>query len=400
MKYRISILSLFLSALLLCSCAVPGPAQSGDPIQITLAQTTTLPIPSQSLPEETEPSEQTLPVPLDPVMGQVEQMSLEELVGQLFLVSCPDYGAAEEISRYRFGGVVLFSRDFEGQTPVSVRDRIDGLQAASAIPLLIAVDEEGGSVTRVSSEPGMRPEPFPSPRSLYEQGGARLVLETEAEKSELLRTLGINVNLSPVADICDDPAAFMYSRSLGLNPKETADMICQMIQVMAQQRIGSVIKHFPGYGNNTDTHVAMANDYRSLEELEKRDLIPFRAAAELGCGAIMVSHTVIHALDSTLPASLSPAVHQYLRYDMGYDGVIMTDNLTMQAVSDHFGMGEAAVLAVLAGSDILCTEAYAEPYEAVLQAAREGRIPLLQLQQSAARILRWKAQLNQTQQFT
>lgn len=390
-----------LAAILLCGCAAPGSrdSASGDPIQITLAQTEpSAPLPS--VPAEPENKETAPSVFADPILEQVQQMSLEELVGQLFLVSCPDFGAVQEIRRCHLGGVVLFSRDFEKQTPLTVRDRIDELQASSPIPLLIAVDEEGGAVTRVSAEPAFRPEPFPSPRSLYEAGGTKLVLQTEEEKSRLLRSVGINVNLSPVADLCSDPAAFMYSRSLGLEPAETADLVCQMVEVMHAQGIGSVVKHFPGYGNSTDTHTAMADDYRTLEELERRDLIPFRAAAEIGCDAIMVSHVVIHALDETMPATLSPAVHQYLRYDMGFDGVIMTDNLTMQAVTERYGCAEAAVLAVLAGSDLLCTEDYSMQYDAVLEAAREGRIPLQQLQQSAVRILRWKDRLTHTGQFT
>ena len=399
---HISLLFLLI-ALLLSGCAVSRPAETaaGDPVQITLAQPeTTAPLPS--VPDQPENKETAPSVPSfsDPIAEQVRQMSLEELVGQLFVVACPDFGAVQEVQRCHLGGVILFSRDFEGQTPLTVRDRMDELQAASPIPLLIAVDEEGGTVTRVSSEPAFRPEPFASPRALYEAGGTDLVLQTEKEKSQLLRSLGINVNLAPVADICDDPAAFMYSRSPGLSSADTADLVCQMVEVMRSQGIGSVIKHFPGYGNNTDTHTAMADDWRTLEELENRDLIPFRAAAELGCDAIMVSHVIIHALDETMPASLSPAVHQYLRYDMGFDGVIMTDSLTMQAITDYYGPGEAAVLAVLAGSDMLCMQDYSMEYDALLEAAREGRVPLQRLQEAAVRILRWKAGLTHTGQFT
>ena len=162
---------------------------------------------------------------------------------------------------------------------------------------------------------------------------------------------------------------------------------------MNQLHIGSVLKHFPGYGNNTDTHVAMARDERSLEELEQADLLPFAAGMEANAGAVMVSHTVVTAMDETMPASLSSAVHRYIRENMCYDGVIMTDDLAMAAISQQFGSGEAAVLAVLAGNDMLCTWEYETEYAAVLEAVYAGRIPEEQLNTSVLRILRWKQSL-------
>jgi len=154
-----------------------------------------------------------------------------------------------------------------------------------------------------------------------------------------------------------------------------------------------VLKHFPGYGNNPDTHTQMVRDDRPLEELEKSDLVPFAEGIRTGTDAILISHNIIDALDAQLPASLSPAVHDYLRHTMEFDGVIVTDDLVMQAITDAYGPEEAAVLAVLAGNDLLCSTEYPIQYPAVLEAVRSGRISSEQLDSSVMRILRWKQDL-------
>jgi beta-N-acetylhexosaminidase len=162
---------------------------------------------------------------------------------------------------------------------------------------------------------------------------------------------------------------------------------------MDSNKIGSCLKHFPGYGNNADTHTGIAVDSRSLAELESKDLIPFAAGIRAGADAILVSHTIVEALDPDLPASLSPAVHNYLRNTMGFEGVILTDDLVMQAITDVYGAGEAAVLAVLAGNDLLCSSEYTVQYEAVLAAVLEGRIDIDTLNNAVRRVLQWKIDL-------
>ena len=162
---------------------------------------------------------------------------------------------------------------------------------------------------------------------------------------------------------------------------------------MKKHKIGAVLKHFPGYGNNADTHVGMAVDHRSLEELENRDLLPFAAGIQAGADAILVSHNIVTALDPEYPASLSSAVHDYLRNVMGFAGVIVTDDLVMEAITQAYGAEEAAVLAVLAGNDLLCSSEYPIQYPAVLDAVRSGRISMQQLDESVMRILQWKKEL-------
>ncbi len=351
------------------------------------------PMPVVTDPTETITQIDPIPEPEPPVFDAYEMaltLPLEEKVGQLFLAGCPGENAAEDVANYHLGGYILFARDFENGTPESVNATIASYQAAAKIPLLMAVDEEGGWVCRVSSYPQYRESRFPSPRTLFDRGGLELIYETETQKCQLLCSLGINVNAAPVCDITTDPNAFMYSRSLGQDPETTGTFVAGVCDVMQQNGIGGILKHFPGYGNNTDTHVGIAMDNRTLEELESADLVPFAMGIQGGAGAIMVSHTFINAIDPDYPASLSPLVNTYLRKEMGFRGVVVTDDLAMGAITQLYGAGEAAVLAVLAGNDILCTWNYQEQYPAVLEAVNSGRISQEQLNVAVTRILQWK----------
>lgn len=390
---RILLIILILAIL----CAGCGSAPAGKEPTASPTVPPASPVPDEQITEPTDTAEPTPPptteAPPDPLETLVSEMLPEEKVGQLFLARCPDTDAVADIGKYHLGGYILFGKDFDEQTPDSIRTVLSEYQKAAAIPLLIAVDEEGGTVCRVSNHRAFRESRFPSPRSLYYEGGMETVIACEDEKSELLVSLGINVNMAPVCDITTDPNAFMYKRSLGQIPEITGNFIAETVQTMEEAGIGSVLKHFPGYGNNVDTHVGIAIDNRSLEELENCDLIPFKAGIDAGCDAILVSHTFVNALDDVYPASLSPAVHGYIRENMGFDGVIVTDDLVMQAITDQYGAREAAVLAVLAGNDLLCSTEYPVQYAAVLDAVREGRISTEQLDQAVLRILRWKSHL-------
>lgn len=389
--------------MLLCGCVVSdGPEVTTVPTtQLTDPPTT----PSTQAPTThpttapTEPTEPATEPTAEPTVALtipetiLAGMTTEEKVGQLFLARCPDVNAAEDVGIYHLGGYILFGRDFSDRSFDEVCSNIASYQAAAAIPMFIAVDEEGGIVCRVSNQSQFRGSRFRSPRSLFDEGGLDLILSTETEKIALLQSFGINVNMAPVCDVTTDPDAFMYSRSLGQSPEVTGQFIASVVSLMDEHRFGGVLKHFPGYGNNADTHVGIAVDERPLDELEAIDLEPFAAGIAAGADAIMVSHTFINCLDPDLPASLSPTVIGYLRNEMGFDGVIVTDDLVMQAITDLYGAGESAVLAVLAGNDLLCSTEYQVQYAAVLEAVRSGRISQELLDQAVLRLLNWKYDL-------
>ena len=323
----------------------------------------------------------------------LNSMTLEEKIGQLFIVRYENIDEEDEVKQYQLGGITFYGKDFRYEDKDSIIELINSLQSDVKIPMFMSVDEEGGSVARVSRWYQYRSEIFLSPRDYYEQGGLDLVLQMEEEKAQLLSSLGLNMNLSPVADISDKPGAFMYDRSLGEDACTTAEFVCRTAKISADYGVGSVIKHFPGHGNNTDTHFYTTRDTRSLEELKENDLIPFQAAMDDGYSAVMIGHTVVEALDDEYPASLSKKVHDYIRNQMKFDGVIMPDALDMDTVSSSFNGENVAVLAIMAGNDILCTSEYKEQYEAVLQAVKDNKISIEQIDESVLRILRWKLQL-------
>lgn len=372
---------LLLLPLLLLGCSAQPEPTTIPTEESIMPETTEIPIP-----ETTEPETQ----PPDPIALLLESMTLEEKVGQMLLARFPEQNAVEDAAQLHLGGYILFGRDFETESPDSFRGKLLSCQDAARIPMLMAVDEEGGTVCRVSNVRSFCAEKFQSPRNLYERGGMELILAEEVRKAELLTDLGINVNMAPVCDIAVNPGSFMYARSLGQSPEITGQFASEVAALDQQYGLAAVLKHFPGYGSNADTHTGIAVDNSTLQELEETNLVPFAMGIQSGVGAIMVSHIQVNAMDPELPASLSPVVHGYLRLALGFRGVIVTDDLCMGAIADQYGSGEAAVLAVLAGNDLLCSTDYAVQYHAILDAVNQGRILVESLDASVMRILYWK----------
>lgn len=320
-------------------------------------------------------------------------MTLEEKVGQLFLARCPKEEGADWVDRLHLGGYILFDRDFQGRTPEQVREVLATYQQAASIPLFIAVDEEGGTVVRASRDPAFRETPFPGPQQLYQAGGWEAIGKDTEEKCAFLRDLGINLNLAPVADVSQDPDDFIYCRTLGKNGAETAQYVAMVVEIMGEQKIGSTLKHFPGYGNNLDTHTGMVLDQRTYQTLQEQDLLPFQAGIAAGATMVMVSHNTVACLDPDHPASLSPAVLALLRQDLGFQGIAITDDLAMAAATGWSGDYSPAVQAILAGEDMLCSSDFVNDYEEVLAAAADGTIPTARLDQAVLRILQAKLRL-------
>ena len=383
MRPRFQGLSLLVLLLLLWGCS-PTPS---DPTQAAAAAPQTIPV--ETAPPETSPPE-TRP---DPMVSLLDTMTLEQKVGQMFLARCPEEYAPELASQYQLGGYLLFARDFEDRSHEQVADTIAGYQSAVSIPMFIAVDEEGGTVNRVSRNPLLRPEPFASPQDLYQQGGLQRIVEDTKEKCSLLSGLGINLNLAPVCDLSQDPDDFIYHRSFGQDARHTASYVREVVQTMTHSRMGSALKHFPGYGGNVDTHTGIAYDHRPCETFQSEDFLPFRAGIESGAGMVLVSHNVVVCMDDRLPASLSPEVHRVLREELGFGGVILTDDLVMDGAGEFGSAEEIAVLAVQAGNDLLCSSEFELQIPAVLDAVRSGKIPMEQIDQAVLRILRLKQSL-------
>ncbi len=279
--------------------------------------------------DSTEPAEPET----DMLEEMVAKMTVEEKVGQMFFARCPDEDAAETAAKYHLGGYILFGRDFDGLTADEVRANIQSYQDASDIPMLIGTDEEGGTVVRVSSS--LRDEPFMSPRDYYTNGGWEAVEGAEEEKADLLLSLGINVNLAPVCDVTGDPELFMYERSFSGDADEVSEFVGKTVGIYRSKKLGSVLKHFPGYGDNSDTHTGITVDSRSYSEFLSNDFKPFAAGISSGADCILVSHNIVECMDADYPASLSDKVHQIIRNDLRFNGVVMTDDLIMGAISEY-----------------------------------------------------------------
>ena len=384
-----------LSLLSLTACA-----SSDEPEQAPEAP------PAAEEPEVPEPE----PTPEELAAAEIEDLlaslTLEQKVGQLFFVRCPDSGAAEDVSAYHLGGYVLFGRDFQDaagawltreQFTAAVQSYQDAAAADTGIPLLIGSDEEGGSVTRASRNPNLFAKPFRSPQRVAAEasGHGSAFAEDAWEKNSRLLTLGINVNLAPVADVSTDPADFIYDRTLGQDAQATAAYAAEVVTAMKDCGIGSVLKHFPGYGNNVDTHTGIAVDQRPLESFRESDFLPFAAGIEAGEGttAVLVSHNIMAAVDPDLPASLSPAVHDLLREELGFTGVVMTDDLTMDAVAAYAQDGAVAVMALEAGNDLIITTDYRTQIPKVLEAVENGTLSMDTIDTACRRVLTWKQAL-------
>lgn len=320
----------------------------------------------------------------------MSDMTLEEKVGQLFLVRYDTSTAGKQITNYYAGGFVLFAKDFQNHTKVTIKKEIDAKQGISKIPLALAVDEEGGYVTRVSRFPAFRSERFKSNRVLFETGGYELVESSEKEKAELLLSLGLNLNLAPVADVSTDSNDYINIRTFGREARETSTFISNIVNYNNKYGISSCLKHFPGYGNNVDTHNGIAIDNRSYESFVNNDFLPFKSGIEAGVPTILVSHNIVNSMDSKYPASLSKNVIDELRNTLGFSGVVITDDLAMGAVAKFVDGNTAATLAINAGNDMIITSSFETMYNEVLNNVKSGIIKEETIDKAVKRILAWK----------
>lgn len=286
-------------------------------------------------------------------------------------------------------GYILFGRDFEGQTLEDMKALIDGYQAAAKIPLLIGSDEEGGTVTRISS---ILETPFQSPMELYHQGGMDAVLSDTKQKVELLKSVGINAGLFPVADLARDQSAFIYDRTIGQDAQTTASYVQQVVEELKKSKFGSTLKHFPGYGDNGDSHTEIIQDNRSLDELRQADFLPFLAGIDAGADSVLVSHNILSKID-TVPSSISPKITDLLRNELHFKGVIMTDDFDMAGLADLVSQDEAAFQVIVAGNDLILGSSYQTQIPYLLKKISSGELTEERIDESVRRILTWKYDL-------
>ena len=325
-------------------------------------------------------------------------MTSREKIGQLFMVgflgTSVTTDLASFIKEYKPGGVILFSRNLE-----SVEQMVEltnDLQACSPhSPLLISIDQEGGRVSRLPKGFTI----FPPCNLLGRCNSSELAYAAAATIARELRAVGVNMNMAPVLDVNSNPDnPVIGDRAFGTTP----DVVCELGLATAaglqDNKVVACGKHFPGHGDtNADSHKELPVVEASRERLEAVAFPPFRRAAAQSIASMMTAHVLYRALDHELPATLSPTIiNDFLRQELRYDGVVLTDDLEMHAIIDHYGVEDAAVRAVLAGCDVLliCKDRDREvaAFQAVEQAVEAGTISAERLNQSVARIIRLKDQ--------
>ena len=394
---------MLLAVLLLIVFALPAGCQKqgGEPTQPTAPAPTILPTPTP------EPSPTPTP---DPVGEALAGMTVEQKAAQLLVAGIegtePGEDAVQAVQGYQVGGVILFGRNVESAEQLAALT--NGLKELNGdyVPLFLCVDQEGGRVDRMPPEVSRTPSAWSVGQTLDTEGvgaayGALLAEECAA--------FGFNMDFAPSLDIWSNPEnTVIGDRAFGTDAATVTGAANETALGILSGGVIPVAKHFPGHGDTAvDSHYGLPVVDKSLEELEELELRPFRQAIDTTCvygtyggdtsiPAIMVAHILLSQIDPDNPASLSPeVVTGLLREEMGYEGVVCTDDLTMGAISNTYGMGEAAVLAVEAGCDLLLVchgaDNLAEAHAALVEAVDSGRIPEERLDESVYRVLSLKA---------
>ncbi|WP_344313365.1 glycoside hydrolase family 3 protein [Fodinicola feengrottensis] len=350
---------------------------------------------------------------------ELSQMTVSDKVGQLFVIPVgrhspnalrlpPDQRAGavqldsvaqtcELVDRYRVGGVCYFPGQAGGDDPATVAELTAAVQRAthsSGVPLLVATDQEGGTVARLRT-PAFA---VPGAMALAATGDPGAAREAARIIGAELRALGINQNYAPVADVNVNPANPVIGvRSFGSDPAQVAEYVTAQVQGMQDSGVAATVKHFPGHGDTaTDSHLGLPVIEHDQQTWRKIDAPPFRAAIAAGVDAVMSAHLAMPALDpSGEPATMSePILTGLLRTELGFDGVVVTDALDMAGARERHGAEEAAVRALLAGADQLLMPADVEAaIAAVVRAVDSGRVPMERLDQAVGRVLRLKRRL-------
>jgi len=410
-----SLTIIIIAALALCACGPVNrpPVDPGIPQETSPAPTggNTRPgdssedgTPGTADPADPAESDGTLDPTEQKIRSLMDSMTLEEKVGQmLFLayrkgsdgrnVLYMDGELGEFLERYSPGGFVLFAENLESiEQTLSL---VNGIQAGSRIPLFISIDEEGGIVSRLNKAPGLHSTVMPDAWTIGLTNNPGYAYKTAAAIAAELLSIGFNMNFAPVADIFSNPAnRVIGKRAYGSEPELVSEMVRQAVMGYRDWKIIPVLKHFPGHGDTEeDTHTGAAVVEHDLERLMDFELVPFMEGIKAGADAVMVAHVLLPELmEKPVPATLSrEVVTGLLREKLGFDGVVITDAMEMSAVSAFYDDEESAVMAVMAGVDMLLMPGSVEKaFSAILDSVKNGVIPEARIDESVYRILRLK----------
>lgn len=331
----------------------------------------------------------------------IESLTLDEKIGQMIMAGIDGTTTEPEtinlIEDYKVGGIIFFSKNLTSYSQsLQLVNGIKRMNSVNKIPLFLSVDQEGGSVRRL---PGL--EELPSNKEIGLKRDPNLSYQIGEILAKELYAFGMNMNYSPVMDVNSNPQnPVIGDRSFGDSPSLVSKLGIQTMKGMEDNQIIPVIKHFPGHGDTSvDSHLELPRIEKSVEELRELELIPFINAINEGVDVVMVAHILFPQLDPEFPSSMSkPIMTDLLRGELQYDGVIITDDMMMDAIKNHYESGEAAVQSVKAGSDIILIskeyEDIVEAFEAIKAAVENGEISEERINESVQRILELKRKYN------
>ncbi|WP_246009480.1 beta-N-acetylhexosaminidase [Brevibacillus fluminis] len=350
-------------------------------------------------PPVSEPNTSTPPVTPDPVTEQLNRLSLEEKIGQLVLVGMDGTTigtqAKEMIEQYHIGGFIFFKPNIQNATQaVSLFNSLkETNRSVNPIPLFLSVDEEGGRVSRLpnslvklpaSGTVGKKDNPD------FTRGLGQLL-------GSELKAFGLNVDFAPVMDVASNPKnPVIGDRSFGSDPNRVSRLgVAEMEGIQAESVIPG-IKHFPGHGDTSvDSHLGLPIVQHNIKRLRSVELVPFADAVRAGADLVMVAHILLPKLDPDHPSSFSqPIITGLLRKELGFGGVVITDDMTMGAIAKHYDIGASAVQAVLAGGNIVLVghefDKQATVLHALKQAVLNGSMPMKTIDERVYQILALK----------
>ncbi len=323
-------------------------------------------------------------------------MSLEEKIAQLFIVTPEQLLNSDVVTSfngdslpYDVGGIILF--DFNIKSPEQTKKLINSFQNASKLPLFICVDEEGGRVSRIGSNPNMRTTVFPDAKHIKTEENAFNSGKTIGSE---IKQLGFNLNFAPVADVNSNPEnTVIGDRAYGSDPNHVAKQVSQVVKGYKTVGMLCTLKHFPGHGDTvSDSHFKYTETTKTADELRKNEFLPFSSGISAGAEFVMLGHIAAPKITgNNLPATLSPKIVDILRNELNFKGIIITDSMIMKAITNDYSSSTAAVKALQAGVDmILIPKDINEAVSGIKNKVKSGEIGEERINESVLRILEIK----------
>jgi len=349
--------------------------------------------PTQSDGERTAPAEKK-----DYIKEQIKAMTLDEKIGQMVMVGIDGYtlgdASRQMLEEYHAGGIILFKDNIrDAEQTLSLINALKSTNAINMIPLFLSVDEEGGRVSRMPDEMTN----IPAAKKIGQVNNSDFSFKIGSLIGEELKAFGFNMDFAPVLDINSNPRnPVIGDRAFGSDPDIVSASGIQNMKGIQSQGIISVVKHFPGHGDtSTDSHIGLPSVDNDLQRLQSFELIPFDNAIRNSADTFMVAHILLPRIDPDYPASFSKKIITgILRENLKFDGVVFTDDMTMGAIINNYDIGNAAVLSVNAGSDIILichdNDKQVTVINSLREAAESGSISMERIDASVYRILSLK----------